>query len=115
MKITRNIDENNKCKELLERREDISKKWTRNIIHQYSDSRDGVLYKLDYRYGRLFKKKPITHGLFVIICGVITPQVFEVFAQPSTVMESLKNKYPYREKIEKNYYRHLYLTSSLYR
>ncbi|MHA1578346.1 MAG: DEAD/DEAH box helicase [Candidatus Freyarchaeota archaeon] len=72
-KITGREDENGECRRLLRKIwEDLRDNWTGKWIHRFSNSKDGVLYKLDYRYWRVIQ--PNTSPWFICDrCGVIVP------------------------------------------
>lgn len=72
--ITGNTDGEEECRKLLGKIwEDISKNWTGNGIHQFSNSRDGVLYQLDYKYWKIIQENDKTPWFICDRCGLITP------------------------------------------
>ena len=109
-KVTGKNDDNNKCRRLLEKIwEDLRDNWIEKGICSFSNTKDGVLYQLDYRYWRVIQENSTSLWYICNKCGTISP--VSVRGVCSTfncngnlkLMESKERKY-----IQNNHYRHLY-------
>lgn len=108
--ITGNTDENNDCRKLLGKIwEDLSRNWTGKGIHQFSNSREGVLYQLDYKYWKVIQEDNNSPWFICDRCGVIIPAsvrgicpTFNCNGRLETI-DKLR-----REEIRNNHYWHLY-------
>jgi ATP-dependent helicase YprA (DUF1998 family) len=107
-RITGKEDENGECRKLLGKIwEDLRDNWTDRGIQRFSNSRDGVLYKLDYRYWRIIQ--PDTSWFICDRCGVIVPSsvrgVCPTFGCNGNLIPIDSQKF---EDLERNHYRYLY-------
>ena len=107
--VTGRNDENGECRRLLGKIwEDLRNKWIGRNIHRFSNSRDGVLYKLDYRYWRIIQ--PNTSPWFICDrCGVIVPSSVRGICPTFGCNGNLRliDHQKLRE-LERNHYRYLY-------
>jgi len=107
--VTGRNDEDGKCRRLLGKIwEDLRDNWVDRGIHRFSNSRDGVLYKLDYRYWRVIQ--PNTSPWFICDhCGVIVPSnvkgVCPTFGCNGNLKQIDDKKHT---ELERNHYRYLY-------
>lgn len=109
-KITRKNDGNEECRKLLGKIwEDISKNWTGNGIHQFSNSRDGVLYKLNYKYWKIIQEDENSPWFICDRCGTITPISVKGICPTFNCNGNLEPiDARNRDEILKNHYRYLY-------
>ncbi len=107
--ITGRDDEDGECRKLLGKIwEDLRDNWVGRGVFRFSDSRDGVLYKLDYRYWRVIY--PSISAWFVCDrCGVIVPSSIRGVCPTFGCNGSLRpiDNQKLRE-LERNHYRYLY-------
>jgi hypothetical protein len=109
-RIARDDDKNNVSKKLLGKIwEDLRNNWTESGIHQFSNSRQGVLYQLDYKYWKVIQEDNSSPWFICDKCGVIIPTsvrgvcpTFNCNGRLGTI-DSLR-----RKEIMNNHYRHLY-------
>jgi len=107
--ITSRDDENGECRRLLGKIwEDLRDKWVDRGIHRFSNSRDGVLYKLDYRYWRVIQSN--TPPWFICDrCGVIVPSSVRGICPTFGCNGNLKPiDHQKLRELERNHYRYLY-------
>lgn len=109
-KITGQADLNGNCREILGKIwEDLTNNWTGEGVYQFSNSRDGVLYQLDYRYWRIIQETDDNPWFICDKCGTITPinvrGVCPTFNCSGNLQPIDSQK---REEILRNHYRHLY-------
>jgi len=108
--ITGRNDGSGECRRLLgEIWKDLTRNWTsKSGIYSFSKSKDGVLYKLDYRYWRVIH--PNTSPWFICDrCGVIVPSsvrgVCPTFGCNGNLTQIDQQKLM---ELERNHYRYLY-------
>jgi ATP-dependent helicase YprA (DUF1998 family) len=115
--ITGKQDGHEQCRNLLgEIWNDLSKNWTSGPIYQYSDSRDGVLYKLDYRYWRIIQESDHPNWYACNRCGSITPIDIKGVCPTFNCkgkLEVIDNER--KKELYDNHYRHLYTHLSPFR
>ncbi|MGC8936749.1 MAG: Zn-binding domain-containing protein [Candidatus Methanomethylicaceae archaeon] len=108
-KITGRYDENGECRRLLGKIwEDLRDNWIERGVCKFSNSRDGVLYKLDYRYWRVIQ--PDASPWFICDrCGVIVPSSVRGVCPTFNCNGNLKPIDQQKLKeLEENHYRYLY-------
>jgi hypothetical protein len=109
-KITGKTDANNECRELLGKIwEDLRNNWLDKGIEQYSNSRDGVLYQLDYKYWKIIQENNSSPWFICDRCEVIIPASLRDVCPTFNCNGDLEMIDPLRRKeIMNNHYRHLY-------
>ncbi len=109
-RITGQNDENDECRRLLGKIwEDISKNWTGNGIYQFSNSKDGVLFKLDYRYWKIVQEDKSSPWFICDRCGVIVPVSVKGVCPTFNCNGNLEPiDSQKRDEISRNHYRYLY-------
>ena len=108
--------DSNECRKLLGKIwDDLKNNWIGKGLYQFSDSRQGVLFQLDYKYWQIVQENSDVPWFVCDHCGVISPisirGVCPTFGCNGNV-ESL-NSSSMRQNIEKNHYRYLYTNLSL--
>jgi len=111
-KITGKKDENNECRKLLGKIwEDLRDNWTGKGIRSFSNARDGVLYQLDHSYWRVIQESKASPWYICDKCGAISPVSVRGVCPTFNCDGDLKLiDSKEREYIQKNHYRHLYIT-----
>jgi ATP-dependent helicase YprA (DUF1998 family) len=109
-RIVGKSDENEECRKILGKIwEDISKNWVGRGIYQFSNSKDGVLYQLDYKYWKIILEDDKDPWFICDRCGTITPinvkGVCPTFNCNGNLEQIDSQK---RDEILKNHYRYLY-------
>ena len=105
---------NNECKKILGKIwEDLRNNWVGKGIHQFSNTWQGVLYKLDHKYWQIITEDKNIPWLICDRCGVIVPKsvhgvcpTFNCFGKLNPI-DNNERKY-----IKKNHYRYLYTNLS---
>ena len=93
---------------------DLKTNWVDKGILQFSDSKRGVLFQLDYRYWRIVQEGPDSHWFVCDRCGTITPASVRSICPTFGCNGNLKSlsSSRVREGIERNHYRYLYTNLS---
>ncbi|MGC8829959.1 MAG: DEAD/DEAH box helicase [Verrucomicrobiia bacterium] len=109
-KITGKSDENEECRKLLGKIwDDISRNWTGSGIYQFSNSRDGVLYQLDFKYWKVIPEDANSQFFICDRCGTIAPINVRGICPTFNCNGNLKRiDSQGRNEIMKNHYRYLY-------
>lgn len=109
-RITGKNDGNDECRKLLGKIwEDISKNWTGNGIHQFSNSKDGVLYQLDYKYWKIVQEDDNSPWFICDRCGAIVPVSVKGICPTFNCNGNLEPiGSQRRDEILRNHYRYLY-------
>ena len=115
-RITEKKALNSECRELLCKIwNDLKTNWVESGLSQFSDSNQGVLSQLDYRYWQIAQENSDSPWFVCDRCGVISSVsirgVCPTFGCNGN-LESL-NSSSRRQDVEKNHYRHLYTNLSL--
>lgn len=102
---------NDECRKLLGKIwDDLKNNWIDKGLYQFSDSKHGVLFQLDYKYWQIVQENPDFPWFVCDRCGVISSVsirgVCPTFGCNGN-LESL-NSSSMRQNIEKNHYRYLY-------
>ena len=110
-RITGEKAESNECRKLLGKIwDDLKINWIDKGLSQFSDSKLGVLFQLDYRYWQIVQENPDFPWLVCDRCGIISSVsirgVCPTFGCNGN-LESLSSS-SRRQDIEKNHYRYLY-------
>ncbi|MEN3038475.1 MAG: DEAD/DEAH box helicase [Candidatus Kryptonium sp.] len=113
-RITKKEDESDECRRLLGKIwEDISKNWVGNGIYQFNNSKDGVLYQLDYRYWKIIQADNENSWYICDRCFTIVPStvrnVCPTFNCNGNLDKIDSTKY---DQISQNHYRYLYTNIS---
>jgi len=108
--------DSNECRKLLGKIwDDLKNNWIGKGLYQFSDSKQGVLFQLDYKYWQIVQENSDVPWFVCDHCGVISPisirGVCPTFGCNGNV-ESL-NSSSRRQDIENNHYRYLYTNLSL--
>ena len=108
--ITGRSDENDECRKLLGKIwDDLSKNWTGSGIHQFSNSKDGVLYQLDYKYWKIIQEDDNSPWFICDRCGTIVPISVRGICPTYNCngkLEPIDSQK--RDEISRNHYRYLY-------
>jgi len=114
-KITSKEAVKNECRKLLGKIwDDLKTNWTDKGLYQFSDSAQGVLFQLDYKYWQIVQEGQNTSRFICDKCGLISPvnirsvcPTFGCNGKLELLDSSLR-----REEIMKNHYRYLYTNLS---
>lgn len=103
-------DENEECRKLLGKIwEDISKNWVGKGIYQFSNSRDGILYQVDYRYWKIIQEDERQPWFICDRCGTISSISVKGVCPTFNCNGNLEQiDLKKRGEILKNHYRYLY-------
>lgn len=109
-RITGTNNGDDECKKLLGKIwEDLCMNWIRKGIRQFSNSRDGVLYQLDYKYWKIIQEDEKAPWFICDRCGLIVPVSVKGVCPTFNCNGNLEQIYPHRrDEILKNHYRYLY-------
>ncbi len=109
-RITGNNDENNESRKLLGKIwEDLRNNWTEKGIQQFSNSKQGVLYQLDYKYWMIIRENDGSPWFICDRCGAIIPASVRGVCPTFNCNGRLeKIDSLMKEEITNNHYRHLY-------
>jgi len=103
------------CRKLLGKIwDDLKTNWIDKGLYQFSDSKQGVLFQLDYRYWQIVQEKQNGLGFICDKCGLISPVSIKGVCPTFNCngnLELLSSSSRY-EDVEKNHYRYLYTTLS---
>jgi len=110
-RITGEKADSNECRKLLGKIwDDLKNNWIGKGLYQFSDSKQGVLFQLDYKYWQIVQENLDVPWFVCDRCGVISPisirGVCPTFGCNGN-LESL-NSSSRRQDIENNHYRYLY-------
>ncbi len=114
-RITEEKVNGNDCRKLLGKIwDDLKTNWIAKGLFQFSDSRLGVLFQLDYRYWKIVQENLDCTWFICDRCGVVSPVnirgVCPTFGCNGN-LESLSSPLR-RQEIERNHYRYLYTSLS---
>lgn len=109
-RITGEDDGEDVCRKLLGKIwEDLKGKWIGKGMLQFSNSRDGVLYQLDYKYWKIIQEDGKSPWFICERCGVIVPVNVKGVCPTFNCNGTLKLiDSRRRDEILKNHYRYLY-------
>lgn len=112
--ITGQRDGNDECRKLLGKIwEDLRKNWSEKGICQFSDSKDGVLYKLDYKYWKVILENDEDPWFICDRCSVIVPVSVKGVCPTFNCNGNLEPiDSQRRDEIFRNHYRYLYTNIS---
>jgi len=113
--ITGKEADKNECRKLLGKIwDDLKTNWIDKGLYQFSDSNQGVLFQLDYKYWQIVQEGQNTSRFICNKCGLISPVdirgVCPTFGCNGKL--ELLNSSSRREEIMKNHYRYLYTNLS---
>lgn len=115
-RITGEKADSNKCRELLGKIwDDLKNNWIGKGLYQFSDSKQGVLFQLDYRYWKIVQENSDFPWFICDWCGAISS--FSIRGVCHTFgcngnLESFSSS-SRRQDMERNHYRYLYTNLSL--
>jgi len=114
--ITDNEADKNECRKLLGKIwDDLKTNWIDKGLYQFSDSNQGVLFQLDYKYWQIVQEGQNTSRFICDKCGLILPVnirgVCPTFGCNGKL--ELLDSSSRREELMKNHYRYLYTNLSL--
>lgn len=109
-KVTGRDDKNNECRRLLGRIwEDLKDNLVGKGMCSFSNTREGVLYQLDYRYWKVIQENKNSLWYICDKCGAISPINVRGVCPTFNCNGNLKLiGTEERENIQKNHYRYLY-------
>lgn len=110
-RITGEKADSGECRKLLGKIwDDLKNNWIGKGLYQFSDSKQGVLFQLDYKYWQIVQENSGVPWFICDRCGVVLPVsirgVCPTFGCNGN-LESLSSS-SRRQNIEKNHYRYLY-------
>jgi len=108
--IAGNDDESDESRKLLGKIwEDLRNNWIEKGIHPSSNSSQGVLYQLDYRYWRIIQENNSSPWFICDRCGAIIPASVQGVCPTFNCNGRLEKIDPLmKEEITNNHYRYLY-------
>lgn len=104
-------DDTNECRKLMGKIwDDLKTNWVNRCLYQFSDSRQGVLFQLDYRYWQIVQEDPKSNWFICNRCSVIVPMSIRDICPTFNCNGNLEplSSSTRRKDIMKNHYRHLY-------
>lgn len=108
--ITGNNDEDDESRKLLGKIwKDMSDNWIEKGIYQFSNSKQGVLYQLDYKYWKVIQENNSSPWFICDRCGTIVPTSVKGVCPTFNCNGKLEAiDHTRRKEITNNHYRHLY-------
>lgn len=107
---------NDECRKLLGKIwDDLKNNWIDKGLYQFSDSKHGVLFQLDYKYWQIVQENPDFPWFVCDRCGVVLPVSIRGVCPTFGCNGNLESLNPSsrRQDIENNHYRYLYTNLSL--
>jgi len=110
-RVTGKEADKDECRKLLGKIwNDLKINWVDKGLYQFSDSKQGVLFQLDYKYWQIIQEEQNTSWFICDKCGLISPVGLQGVCPTFGCTGNLKllNSCSRRKYVERDHYRYLY-------